>query len=445
MDTCSKCNFKINPKSSRSKTNFCPIHEFICFVGNKDLFVDQFRCTFLEYLREIKKRYVIRSYRICLALGFLKSQFDIYIEGQTSCIDSIIITRDSKYAMTLSCTTIQIWNLELRRQVKSLETRHLNFGPSAINSDGSYIVYRYFPVGMMHLLDPISGRCESIISGHTGYIYDIVFTMDSNYIVTGSADKSVRIWSIAEGRPEAVLYGHTSRVNSVAVTYYNTFIISGSDDETIRVWSFSEKIQYFILYEKYPIYKVAMSRDNTFVVYTACFYSVKLWNIGENPILVNSDVANVFNITNDNKYIITALASGIIIFWNVQEQRIEKCLDSENRVSVKSMALSNDDKCLLCEYSDHSLVLWKIGAQSEGFVFDGHIRDVTTISITRDCRYVVSGSNDDTIRVWSTEDKKQKYVIKIYDTEILSVAVIDRYIVIGLLNGLVLVWRLLRN
>ena len=109
------------------------------------------------------------------------------------------------------------------------------------------------------------------------------------------------------------------------------------------------------------------------------------------------------------------------------------------------MAISDDDKYLLCEHSDQSLVLWEIGVKSEEFVFAEHTGNVTSISVTRDCRYVVSGSNDGTVRVWSTEDKRQKSIIKIHDTDILNVAVTDRFIVVGLINGLALVWRLLQN
>ena len=277
MDTCSKCKFKINPESSLSKTNLCPIHEAIYFSENKDLSVYQSELNFIECLLQLTNRYVVKSCKIYQALDFLENQCDLYLEGQISPMHSIVITRDSKYAMTVDYTTIRIWSLELRRQVKSLKGTYIMFEPCAITSDGSYIAYSFLPEEKICLLDTISGRCESIISGHTDCINDIVFTMDNNYIVTGSSDKSVRIWSIVEGRQEAVLNGHTSCVKSVAVTYDSTFIISGSMDETIRVWSFSEKIQYFILYEKYPIYKVAMSRDKTFVVYTASFFCVKLW------------------------------------------------------------------------------------------------------------------------------------------------------------------------
>ena len=231
----------------------------------------------------------------------------------------------------------------------------------------------------------------------------------------------------------------------MAVTRDNAFIISGSTDKTIRVWSFSEKIQCFIFHANGPVTRVVGSRGNVFVVYVSDFRNVWMWKIGENAVLVNSTGVTFFAITNDSNYIITASRNGQLNFWNVQQKREERSLSSVNKSSVQRIAISDDDQYLLCEHSDHSLVLWRIGDQSEEFAFDGHTDDVISISITRDCKYVVSGSNDGTVRVWSTEDKRQKSIIKIHDTDILNVAVTDRFIVVGLINGLALVWRLLRN
>ena len=443
MDTCSKCNFKISQQTPRSNTYLCPIHAYIYFPDKRETLFDQLKRT-LKNICRLKKIYVISPHFIKPALKFLENQYDLSIEGQSLDIKSIVITNDNKYAFTMDATSFRVWDLELQRLVKGPKCLYLMLGPCIITRDGRYLAYSSFQDGLMHLVDIICKQTECTISGHTDRILDLVFTIDNCYIITGSLDTSVRIWDIPHRRQEAVLNGHASSVNSVAVTWDNTFIISGSSDATIRVWSFSEKIQYFILYDTHPINKVEVSRDSTFVVYKSHYNLVKLWNIGGNTLLVDSNVY-IFTITNDNNYVIIASTSGSIIFWNIQQKRAERWLDSINNLAVQCMAIGNDDKYLLCQYSDHSLALWKIDVHSEEFVFDLHSDDVTSISITRDCRYVVSGSNDDTVRVWSTEDKRQKSIIKIHDTEIFSVGITDSYIVVGLINGLTLVWRLLRT
>jgi tetratricopeptide (TPR) repeat protein len=57
-------------------------------------------------------------------------------------------------------------------------------------------------------------------------------------IVSGSDDKTIRLWSL-DGSPIGVPFaGHTSWVNSVAFSPDGQMIVSGSVDNTIRLWKF---------------------------------------------------------------------------------------------------------------------------------------------------------------------------------------------------------------
>jgi len=58
--------------------------------------------------------------------------------------------------------------------------------------------------------------------------------LSSGYIVSGSDDATVRIWS-AGGSSLYNLTSHTSGVNSVAV-FSTGYIASGSWDTTLKIW-----------------------------------------------------------------------------------------------------------------------------------------------------------------------------------------------------------------
>jgi WD40 repeat protein len=54
-----------------------------------------------------------------------------------------------------------------------------------------------------------------------------------NLIISGSDDKTIKIWDIDSGKCIKTLEGHTNCVNSVQTI--NNLIISGSFDKTIRI------------------------------------------------------------------------------------------------------------------------------------------------------------------------------------------------------------------
>ncbi|KAG9092785.1 hypothetical protein FRC07_011588, partial [Ceratobasidium sp. 392] len=73
--------------------------------------------------------------------------------------------------------------------------------------------------------------------GHTAVVYSVAYSPDGTRIVSGSFDRTIRIWDAQTGqmigRP---LEGHKDSVNSVAYSPDGLRIISGSSDKTIRIW-----------------------------------------------------------------------------------------------------------------------------------------------------------------------------------------------------------------
>ena len=56
-------------------------------------------------------------------------------------------------------------------------------------------------------------------------------------IVSGSSDKTVRIWNADTGECVRVLEGHSDCVWSVSLSEDASMIISGSWDKTVRIWN----------------------------------------------------------------------------------------------------------------------------------------------------------------------------------------------------------------
>jgi WD40 repeat protein len=54
--------------------------------------------------------------------------------------------------------------------------------------------------------------------------------------VSGSKDKTVRLWDVASGAHLNTLEGHATSVNSVAFSPDGTRVVSGSKDNTVRLW-----------------------------------------------------------------------------------------------------------------------------------------------------------------------------------------------------------------
>ncbi|KAJ4265255.1 hypothetical protein NW764_015666 [Fusarium oxysporum] len=74
--------------------------------------------------------------------------------------------------------------------------------------------------------------CLSILEGHYDSIETVVFSHDSKLVASGSADETVRIWSVKTGKCERVLKGHSSFVTSIVFSHNSKLVAFASYDET---------------------------------------------------------------------------------------------------------------------------------------------------------------------------------------------------------------------
>ena len=64
----------------------------------------------------------------------------------------------------------------------------------------------------------------------------MAFSPDGQRIVTGSYDRTAKVWEAASGQELLTLKGHSARILSVAFSPDGQRIVTGSDDETAKVW-----------------------------------------------------------------------------------------------------------------------------------------------------------------------------------------------------------------
>jgi len=79
-----------------------------------------------------------------------------------------------------------------------------------------------------------------LMGGHTGAITSLAVTPDGKRLVTGSLDKTARLWDLETGTLIQVFKGHTGCVNAVAITSDGRWLVTGSGcfgaDNTARLW-----------------------------------------------------------------------------------------------------------------------------------------------------------------------------------------------------------------
>jgi len=88
----------------------------------------------------------------------------------------------------------------------------------------------------VRLWDAVTGALLQTLEGHTGWVRSVAFSRDGKQVVSGSSDRTVRLWDAVTGALLQTLEGHTGWVRSVAFSPDGRQIVSGSGDRTVRLW-----------------------------------------------------------------------------------------------------------------------------------------------------------------------------------------------------------------
>ncbi len=84
-------------------------------------------------------------------------------------------------------------------------------------------------------MGPAGKSASGVYRDTRGIVYSVAYSPDGKTILTGSIDKTARIWNL-QGNELHVFTGHKDLISSVAFSGDGKSILTGSNDKTARLW-----------------------------------------------------------------------------------------------------------------------------------------------------------------------------------------------------------------
>ncbi|AZL53363.1 hypothetical protein EI285_01765 [Aliarcobacter skirrowii] len=276
------------------------------------------------------------------------------------------------------------------------------------------------------------------INGHNKDVNSIAISSDNRYIVSGSSDKTVKLWEINSGKLLKTFTGHKNIVNSIAISSDNRYIVSGSADDTVRLWDFkSGKLLKTLNGHSNSVDSVVISSDSKYIVSGSLDKTVKLWDVNSGKLLKtlngHSNWVDSVAISSDNRYIISGGWDKTVKLWDVNSGKLLKTLNGHSDI-VLSVAISSDNRYIVSG-GDKTVKLWDVNSGKLLKTLSGHSKGVNSVAISSDNRYIVSGSSDKTVKLWDVNSGKLLKTLNGHSDSVNSVAISsdNRYLVYG--NG----------
>jgi WD40 repeat protein len=181
------------------------------------------------------------------------------------------------FAVELSQEVRVVKGLPVEWKLSSHNVR-LNNLPQALACQKNIIAVGLFH-GDITILNAITGSKVALLSGHSKRVTSLTFSLDGTSIVSGSWDKTLKLWDVQTGGIIKTFCGHTDWVLSVSISANYTTISSGSRDKTIRLWDIWTEECHCVIEQQGKVDYVAFSPTNPQYLISASGDVVQGWDI----------------------------------------------------------------------------------------------------------------------------------------------------------------------
>src|SRR5947207_1996005 len=98
---------------------------------------------------------------------------------------------------------------------------------------------RFRPMAARSSPPPTTAACACgmrAFPGHDHFVWSVALSRDGKHALSGSLDRTVRLWDVETGSMLKKLEGHHDTVLSVAFSPTGRHAVSGSSDKTVILW-----------------------------------------------------------------------------------------------------------------------------------------------------------------------------------------------------------------
>ncbi|CAM6105979.1 unnamed protein product [Calypogeia fissa] len=214
-----------------------------------------------------------------------------------------------------------------------------------------------------------SKKAYTVFKGHAGPVYAANFSPDGDFILSSSADCTVRLWSLKLNANLVCYKGHNYPVWDVQYCPVGHYFASASHDRTARVWS-TERMQ--------PLRIMAGHLSDVDCVQ---------WHVNCN-------------------YIATGSSDKTVRLWDVQTGECMRIFTG-HRGMVLSLAMSPDGRYMVSGDEDGAIMMWDLGSGRCVTPLFGHTGCVWSLAFSGEGSLLGSGSADNTVRLWDVNSSSK--------------------------------------
>merc|ERR1711890_141579 len=203
------------------------------------------------------------------------------------------------------------------------------------------------------------------MGGHGHFVSDVVLSSDGHFALSGSWDKTLRLWDLSAGKTTRRFEDHTKDVMSVAFSADNRQIVSGSRDKTIKLWNTLAQCKYTILEDGHSDWvscvRFSPNNNNPIIVSSGWDKMVKVWNLTNCKLKTNhyghQAYLNTVAVSPDGSLCASGGKDCKAMLWDLNDSRHLYTLDHPDPINALSFS---PNRYWLCAATGPTIRIWDL-------------------------------------------------------------------------------------
>ncbi|XP_028069169.1 U4/U6 small nuclear ribonucleoprotein PRP4-like protein isoform X2 [Camellia sinensis] len=255
------------------------------------------------------------------------------------------------------------------------------------------------------------------LKGHTERLTDVAFSPMDNYISTGSADRTAKLWN-AEGSLLKTFGGHLDRLARIAFHPSGKYLGTASYDKTWRLWDIDTG-EELLLQEGHSrsVYGISFHHDGSLAATCGLDALARVWDLrsGRSILALEGHVKPVLSVSfSPNGYhLATGCEDNTCRIWDLRKRKSLYIIPAHANIISQVKFEPQEGYFLVTASYDTTAKVWSSRDFKPVKTLSGHEAQVTSLDVVGDGQCIATVSRDRTIKLWSSKSNGKEKAMDI--------------------------------
>jgi WD40 repeat protein len=240
----------------------------------------------------------------------------------------------------------------------------------------------------------------------------VAISPDGKWLISGSADRTIRLWEVATGELLRTLTGHEEGVQAVDFHPDGGLLASGGVDGTVLLWEGSAgKVLRVFTGHKKGVNAVAFHPDGKVLASAGSDGTMRLWELetGEELHVLTGHEGSVATVAfhPEGKLLASGGADGSVRVWEAETGKQHVSFADHHGEAVRAVVFSPDGKILASGGDDGQIQFRDVRTGEKLRSSYGHFEEVSSLAFSPDGKTLAAGSGSRRVRLWEVVTGKE--------------------------------------